>query len=448
MPRKDTDSARQPPTDLQIKDLRETMLAAGENPPAEKESFRLWLKKSAEKELWFLSRWLLGNDWLGLGTFHREVVCPFLTNLRGSRSKLLMLPMGHLKSTIVSRSMPIHILIQPLGSNLYFPRRAGANLRIALVNENETKSMENLSYIRQHLENNEWLYWCWPDVIWANKKERGSARWSDQFLDVRRNEYWAEASVTAIGVNTGFIGRYFDVILPDDIAALQASQSKDLLARAKTFRRAMRTRRVDKTEGPTGSIIIGVGTEWPAVDLYEEWQKDPTVNVMVKSIVEVDEKTKEERSLWPEKYPLEIIEKMREENDAVEWAAWYMNRRVGRGVTALSWEQLREYKVSEDGLYLEFPEIAEIDALITARRARIDQNIKGFRTTTERYDPMKAKPRLKLPQGMDSDYALFMRMKYGRCLKCGAAPAEGGFACGHEQVEEDATSRYQRPLAH
>lgn len=431
-----TKNGRQSPHYKQVEELAKRMRAEGEDAPTGFEEFRLWAKAQCERELWFLARWFLDLDWLGLGRFHRDEVCPFLTDLRRSRNKLLMLPMGHLKSSIVSRAMPIHILVQPTNHNLYFPHTKGANRRIALVSENEAKAKENVGWVRSHFENNEWLYWMWPEVIWERPKTQAD-RWSDAFLNVRRDQTWAEASITAIGVNTGFVGRYFDVILPDDIAALEASQSPDRLARAKTFRRAMKTRRVDKTEGTTGSIIIGVGTEWPAVDLYAEWQKDPTVAFLVRAIIEPDPETKEDRSLWPEKYPLDLVEKMRAENDAVEWAAWYMNRRVGRGVTALDWNMLREYEVSPDGKTLIFPEIAEIDALITARKERIRSNM-GFRVSLERYDPMNAKPRKNLLPGMDGDYVRFMRLKYGRCVECGGMRDEtGAFPCEHAQMEHE-----------
>ena len=394
------EQGRQAPRIEQIRRLREDMAEAGEGPPEVPHSginsdasgaFKEWLKRKCEGELWFLARWLLENDYLALGDYHRKVVCPFGTDFSTSRSKLFLLAMGHLKTTLFSRSMPIHVLIQPAEHNRYFPGKAGCETRILLANEAEEKSKENLAVIKTHLESNDWLYWLWPEIIWSNPKAE-APRWSDRFIQVRRRGAWAEPSVTAIGIKTGFVGRYYDLMIPDDIAALEASQSRAVLERAKKFRRALKTRRVDKEK----SIIIGVGTEWPACDLYAEWEKDPTVQVMINGIVDDNDVP-----YWPEKYPPAMIETMRKECDAVEWAAWYMNKRVGRGVTALDWHLLRGYEVSEDGLELTFVE-ADEDRLIVMRRDRISTNL-GFNLSLGKYHPDQAAGRRKPPPGMEKD---------------------------------------------
>ena len=412
-----TSGERQAPRVEQIERLRDDMARAGERPPELHHTgthtdvsgeFKGWLKRKCEQELWFLSRWLLENDWLGLGSLHRAIACPFLTDFTRTRSKLLMLPMGHLKTTIASRSLPIHVLIQPIENNRYFKGRPGKNARILLANESEEKSKENLSYVKTHLESNDWLYWLWPDVIWENCKAQ-APRWSDRFIEVKRSEVWAEPSVTAIGVKSGFVGRYFDIMVADDLAALEASQSPPLLERAKKFRRALRTRLYNKEQG----IIVGVGTEWPACDLYAEWEKDPTVEVMIKSIVDNEDPLTRKiipGPLWPEKYPVELIDKMREQNDAIEWAAWYMNRRVGRGVTALDWHLLRQFEISEDGLTISFLE-ASADRVIALRKERIASNL-GFTLGMSKYDPANAPLRKKPPRGMEQEAFDHYRAKY------------------------------------
>jgi hypothetical protein len=200
---------RQAPTAQQIDELSQKMLDAGEAvPDGGPEKFREWLKRSCEKELWFLSRWLLELDWLGQGRLHREEVCPFLTNVRNHRYKLLMLPMGHLKTSCASRAQPIHILIQPASRNMYFPGRPGSSVAIALASETETRSKENLGWISDHFENNEWLWWCWPEVVWENPRTEAK-RWSDQYITVKRPIIKAEASITAIGADSGSVGRHW-----------------------------------------------------------------------------------------------------------------------------------------------------------------------------------------------------------------------------------------------
>ena len=394
------------------------MAAGGEAVPAEASEFRGWVKRSAERELWFFSRWVLGNDHLGLGTFHRQVMCPFLTDFTRSRFKLLMVPMGHLKTTVASRSLPIHALIQPAGGNIYFKGLLGRDTRILLANETEDKAKENLQYIKGHFENNEWIRWLWPEVCWDNPR-RESPRWSDQFLQVPRPHEFAEPSITAVGIKTGFIGRYYDIILPDDIAAHEASQNPSLMERVKKWRRSARTRLHRGSDGLVRGIYSGVGTHWGHDDVYVEWKKDPEVEVMIRSIIEERPDSKEIVPLWPEKFPLAEVEKLRAGTNPIEWALWYMNQPVPTGYTAMNWTQLREYQSAVTGdpehpvEVLEFSD-EPIDEIILQRHDRIANNL-AFRVGQPLMDPAQARPR-KIPRGKDDmdyrDLNDYMQRKY------------------------------------
>lgn len=394
-----------------MSNLIDELVAAGECPPRTKtgETFKGWLKGKAEKELWFFSRWILGNDLLSKGTFHRREVCPFLSSFTRSRSKLLMLPMGHLKTTLASRSLPLHVMIQSGERNLYFSGVVGRNMRVLLANENEQKSKENLSWIAQHMLTNDWLRWLWPDVFWQNKKDAtaGGARWTDMMIDVKRSAVWAEPSITTVGLKTGFIGRYYDVIVGDDLAALEASQNPPLMERAKKWRRAARTRLWDKSRG----ILIGVGTHWPSVeDLYTEWKNDPDVEVMVYSVIKIEHDR--ETPLWPEQFPLDLIKTIRQGTDPQDWACWYMNRPASRGYSALDWEQLREFRIEYDDLGNQQAVFSENtwDERIAEKHNRTMRNL-GF-TLGSPWDLNQAKARTRAPNGMDASFYEFMREKY------------------------------------
>jgi len=421
---------RDKPRPQVIEAFANQMRAEGEQVPSGSEdTFKEWLQRKSEKELWFFSRWILGNDFLSLGKFHRTEVCPFLTDFSHARFKLLMLPFGHLKTTVASRSLPLHALVQHASTNIYFPGMNGCNTTIWLVNENGEKCKENLQVLSEHALTNDWLYWLWPHVFWAHRKE--AKRWTDDYIEVKRNTIKAEPSVKALGIKGGFIGGYYDIIIADDIAALQASMDPPLMERCKKFRRASMTRFHDKKAG----IHIGVGTHWGADDVYVEWKKDMRVETMIRSILEFDEDTKTEKVLWPEKYPPDVVEQMRKTNDAIEWALWYMNKPVASGYTALRWEDLREYQMSPDGKELYFHE-SEMDERIEFRYKTISKNL-GFVLGSARYDPMNAKPRTKIPSNMDSDFVTHMRIKDGRCPSCGLEKnPDGTPTCNHSSVTD------------
>lgn len=397
-----------------IEVLRREMLAANEPDVPEvirladdNDPFKTWFRNRCERELWFFSRWCLGHDYLSKGTFHRLEVAPFLTDFKTHRSKLLLLPMDHLKSTLASRSMPLHVLIQAAKTNLYVPGTRGCNLRVLLCNENETKSMENLAVSRQHLEENELLRWCWPHIVWENIKD--APVWTNSKVQVPRNMIRAEPSILAIGVKSQFVGRHIDVVIADDICALEASQNPPIMERVKLFRKVSITR-LDPSHG----IYIGVGTRWPAPqDLYGEWIRSPGVDSMVRSAIEEDEQGRS-RALWPEWYPLDKLEKRRKELEPQQWACWYQNQSYAQGFANLDWRQIREYEFGSDpvlqGDVLMYAE-SDLDNEIRHRQKMAADNI-GFKLGPP-WAPF-AQPRTKAAPGMDNGYFQHMRWKYDK----------------------------------
>lgn len=415
-PRKGAKSGatRRDPSPDEIEELRRDLIASGEQPSVM--DFKGWLKRHAERELWFFSRWILGNDFLSLGDFHRKEICPWLTDFTRSRSKLMMLPFGHLKTTVVSRSMPLHILIQPKDHNIYFPSMSGREARIALANENEAKCKENADTIKRQAESNVWLYWLWPEVFWDDCKKE-SPRWSDSQLEFRRTGIYAEASITILGVKTGYIGKYYDAIFPDDICGPKDAQSPKDMDKIKKWRRASKTRFYIK-QGPCAGIYCGIGTHHGSEDVYVEWKKDPGLDLMIRSIEEPDAYGVL-KPIWPEKYPAELVEKMRLGTDQIEWALWYMNKPVPAGYSALSWSDFREYELRyENGVPLLAFADNELDQRI-AKRYEVKSRNLGFRLPgSSPYDTMNARPRTKPVAGQDADMFNALREKYPECPQC------------------------------
>jgi hypothetical protein len=160
--------------------------------------------------------------------------------------------------------------------------------------------------------------------------------------------------VTAIGAETGFMGRHYNVAISDDLAGIRAGQSKQVMDRAKRTQAALRSRLDD----PWKSIEIEIGTHQSSDDIYSLKKKDPTVEVMCRGIEELADRSdplSELRPIWPEKYPVELVAELRQATDPILWALWYMNKPVPSGYTALNWEDLREFRI--EGEYV----VAEVD---------------------------------------------------------------------------------------
>jgi hypothetical protein len=110
-------------------------------------------------------------DWLqDMSPRVEHAITPHLT-VKGGRRKLLMLPVVHLKTSVGFHAFPLHVLIQPQQTGIYFPDMAGQDCRILSHGESVDKASENLSFIAQHLQYNKLLRYLWPHICWNNRKE-------------------------------------------------------------------------------------------------------------------------------------------------------------------------------------------------------------------------------------------------------------------------------------
>jgi len=298
------------------------------------------VKARAERSLYFLCKFILNMPDLDY-TFHRPVA-EFLTNIDSHRSKLLMLPVVHLKTSLGSQGLPIFMLIQP-ANNRFFPGLTGCDLRIALCGETVDKAKENLSFIARQFQENRYLRYFWRDVCWAIPKQE-SPRWSEDSIEVRRTRIKPEPSITAIGVESGLHQRHYELIIMDDLITLKAAQSSILMGRAQKFRDAIITRR----DNPATSIMIGIGTHWGPNDIYVPWKKEKMTDVMCRSIIEGT--GQDRKPIWPSRYPVEEIEKIRSVTSAILFSLNYMNIPVSASFTGLDWKALRDFQVDKANL--------------------------------------------------------------------------------------------------
>lgn len=393
------------PDQHEIDTLIEKVVGTGEL--VDRSNFRDWMATRCERELWFFTRWVggksedgsWGNDWID-SQFHREM-CRFLTDYTKNRRKLLMCPIVHLKTSIASQSLPIHALVAHPRNNIYFPGRWGCDSVIVLANESEAKCKENLSVVKSHFESNIWIAWLWPHVVWKNPKT-DAPRWTDFAIELPRNVVRAEPTVTAIGAETGVMGRHYDIRILDDLAGLKAGQSMDVMERARRTMRALRTRYREAEF----SLELTVGTHQSPDDIYTERMKDASVEVMKRAIIEDD------KPLWPERWTMEAIDKVFKETDSVEWAHFYMNEPASSKFTALDWKTLREYR--RDGDLLAFVEDEKRDKALEERAAVFNNHpvlrlLTGPRQVKSSLEQLQQRYR---GQGGDLEWADHLRMKY------------------------------------
>ena len=256
---------------------------AGASSPAGK--YVMEFKKAAEENLFVFAKGVLGLDRLqrplhtSVATWLQRI--PNVTG-DGSYRKLLLIPRDHLKTSICSRSLPIHLLIQPKEHNVYRPGEDGRNARILLATETVDLAKKQLRWIENRMESCEILRALWPHCVWANSR-RDSKKWTEEAMLIPRTEDYPENSVEVAGVGTAITGRHYTIQIFDDLVTFEASRSQLVMSEAIEWFKASRALMDD----PDTGLEFTLGTKWAVYDLYAEiMNNDTSVECKVMSAIE------------------------------------------------------------------------------------------------------------------------------------------------------------------
>jgi len=263
-----------------------------------------------------------------LSKFHHEL-CDFVDN-QNKGKKLLLLPRGHLKSTIVTCG--------------YSLKRIAENPQVRILIANATYEMacSFLSQIRQHLVSNTTFRDLYGDLA------KDARKWSENMITVASSTGYEakEATVTAYGVGGNLVSQHYDVIIMDDVVNRDFVNTKEQIQKTIDFYRDA----LDLLE-PNGTLII-LGTRWHDSDLYG-WILDETspdriydgFDVMVKQAYTGDLQTGENLEiLYPEKFTREHLVELLKDKGPVDFSAQYMNDPIPAGEAKFKpeWIQVAE----------------------------------------------------------------------------------------------------------
>ena len=134
-----------------------------------------------------------------LGTFHKEL-CDLIIDKENNK-KLLLVPRGHLKSTLVTVGYSLLRICK------------NPSVRILIANATYNMATAFLSQIKKHLQGNETLKDYYGDLATEADK------WSENMISVKKAKAFQrkEATVTAVGVDTAIVSQHYDVIIMDDV---------------------------------------------------------------------------------------------------------------------------------------------------------------------------------------------------------------------------------------
>lgn len=289
-----------------------------------------------ERSLFAFARGVLGKRFLTAG-FHREG-CQFIQRVPPFR-KLLMWPREHGKSAILSDTVPVHMLIQPADANVYFPTEldgrvlhepiGGEDTRIVLTCETLDRGKDHMRVVQEAFESNKRLRALWPHRTW-DAPRRQSKKWNDVEMILPRTQEWADPSLRVIGVGGALAGMHPIALLKDDMISLAASNSPALMTEAKRWHVTSRAL-INKS----WALEMTNGTHWAVGDVYDDIKRDPTVECVVRSIIEGG------APLWPEEFPLARIAQLEVEFGAM-FPLLYMNSTVDPALVDFNTALVRE----------------------------------------------------------------------------------------------------------
>lgn len=197
------------------------------------------VKEACKKSLHFLCTQLLGfQDW---DTVHDDIE-KFLN--RKSRKKMILIPRGHLKTSVVTKGFTIQQILR------------NPNVRVLIANQVWDKAREMLYEIKQMLADKSDLPKIFGPFV--------SDRWrEDDIVIKQRTKALAAPTVGTSGVEAELTSSHYDVIILDDLQGLQNYQTPEQREKVKRYYRSM----MDLLE--PGGLLIVIGTRWHLDDVYQ-----------------------------------------------------------------------------------------------------------------------------------------------------------------------------------
>jgi predicted phage terminase large subunit-like protein len=236
-----------------------------------------------------------GKDKVPLAPFHQEL-CTFVETNK-HKKKLVLVPRGHLKSTLVTVGYSLQQLLKD-------PSR-----RILIANATYNLACNFLTDIKRQLKFNDKIHLLWGDL------SRNPERWSSNEIALATAKGMhgkKEPNITAMGLESNLTSQHYDVIIGDDLVNKDYVNTADQIQKTINFYKEA----LNLLE-PNGEFII-IGTRWHDSDLYG-WIMDNDNNVlsdfevMVKQAYEGDLYGEDFKPLFPAKFKQSHLKSLREQ---------------------------------------------------------------------------------------------------------------------------------------
>ena len=260
-------------------------------------------RRIAKRDLQFLMTDVLGYP--PTDAIHKEIA-DFLAAViapEGRHRALLLIPRGHLKSTLVTVCWTIQrILCNP-------------NIRILISTGYLENAKSFLREIKSHFERSERLRALFGDLVNADDK------WTETQVVVKsRTEIRKEPTIQVSSVDKSVVSQHYDLIIGDDLVNRENINTKEQRQKVQLYYKDL----YDLIE-PQGSMVF-IGTRWHHDDLYGRIVRDNETSknfaVFVRTVW-ADQAARV--PLFPLKFTPDYIDSLRRDKGPYEFSSQYMN---------------------------------------------------------------------------------------------------------------------------
>jgi hypothetical protein len=288
------------------------------------------LRIRAKTDLFFLAYGILGYSKM-TENLHGDL-CNWLEKTSTEQFRLVLLPRGHYKSTILTIAHSIQLALPDDTGLLPWPNNLGPNIRLLIAHETHDSAARFLYSITQHFLSNKLLMGLFPEIVPDPRKHRINKT----ELELCRDQIWSEPTFDTMGVGARSQGRHYNYIKCDDLIGDKARDSKVEMQSAKDW--------FDNVQSFFSSFaqdkIDIIGTRWSMDDLYGHISKTygKRISQYVRAVEEVNPVSKRKEAIFPEQFPLDKLAILRKNKKV--WDAQYINNpKEGAAEFNASWKR-------------------------------------------------------------------------------------------------------------
>jgi len=286
-------------------------------------------------DLWRFNREVLG--WPDVNEGCHQELCSFVQSHEGKKKKLILMPRGHLKSSVVT----VGYTLQQIAKD--------PNVRVLIGNATYEMAVNFVGQIKSVLMRNTKFRELYGEM------DKGADRWRENQLkigmeDDLRTIETKEATVTAMGVGGNLTSTHYDLIILDDVVSRDNIGTDEQIRKVTTYYRDVQ----DLLE-PDGELIV-IGTRWHDADLYG-WLMDPEnpesdyVDKFIREAVTnpkivrdgMKYKLEGDKLLFPEKFSMEKLQELLDGKGPYEFSSQYLNRVITDATQKFRREWMHRY---------------------------------------------------------------------------------------------------------